>query len=195
MLEIESKFRVDDAEDYAAKIRARFGVEFGPETREDDLFFRCESLGFPEEGKSLRVRRRGEYLAVTFKGPKLDSATKTREEIELPLALDGRNVEDARETWIRFLTKLGFVPAASVAKSRRRAAVVYAGRSFEITLDRLDGVGVFTELETIAEEVEFERARETTLEFARSLGLENPIVASYLALALEAAIGTAPDEK
>ena len=82
MLEIETKFRVDDSIAYERLLSETLGVELGAPTTESDVFFTNEALGFPNRGKSLRIRRRGNYLAATFKGPRLDSETKTREEIE-----------------------------------------------------------------------------------------------------------------
>lgn len=203
MLEIEMKFRVADAAKYEKSVKELLGVSFGQESVERDEFFRCDALGFPNEGKMLRIRRRGSFLAATFKGPRLDDSTKTREEIELPLVVPAAGsspirdalVDRTRGDWTRFFTRLGFEPAEFVEKTRRRTHVEYGGRNFEISLDSLEGLGVFTEIETIAQEGDFEEAREMVKELAERLGLVDSIVKSYLALKLEAATGRSVDEK
>ena len=135
LLEIEMKFRVPNLAEYEQIARERLGVEFGAPKREDDLFFRNDALGFPDQGKSLRIRRRDDYLAATFKGPRLDAQTKTREELELPLANATGSVDDAQREWTTFFERLGFAPAARVVKTRRRASLSYSSREFELTLD------------------------------------------------------------
>lgn len=187
------KFRVSDARAYEKLLRETLGVELGPPTTEDDLFFTNEALGFPNEGKSLRIRRRGNYLAATFKGPRLDAQTKTREEIELTLVDDReeispentRRVDLARENWIRFYNRLGFSRYGEVIKTRRRASTTYGGREFEITLDEVAGVGVFTELEVTAEKEDFDAAKLAVVSLAGKLGLSESITRSYLSMVYE----------
>ncbi len=195
LLEIEMKFRVPNLAEYEQIARERLGVEFGAPKREDDLFFRNDALGFPDQGKSLRIRRRDDYLAATFKGPRLDAQTKTREELELPLANATGSVDDAQREWTTFFERLGFAPAARVVKTRRRASLSYSSREFELTLDVLEGIGVFTEIETTAPRLEFDAAKKVLLELAESLDLRASETKSYLALALEAATGKPIDEK
>ncbi len=198
MLEIETKFRVEDAQAYEALLKETQGVEFGAPLFESDVFFTNATLGFPNKGKSLRVRRSGDLLATTFKGPRLDSTTKAREEIELALApkgCDEATLVKTREDWIRFYERLGFQPFGLVEKTRRRARTVFEGREFEITLDVVDSLGVFTELETLAPKAEFVEARASLLAFADKLGLRDAITKSYLALTLEASTGRAIVEK
>ena len=190
MLEIEMKFRVANAAEYERLISETLGASFGEPTVESDVFFTNEALGFPNEGKSLRIRRRGNYLAATFKGPRLDSQTKTREEIELTLVDErpelseenARRVDEARANWIRFYERLGFSQYGVVTKSRRRASTEYGGRQFEITLDEIDGLGVFTELEVSAEKEEFADARAVVMLLAQKLGLRETVTSSYLSM-------------
>ncbi|MBR4751712.1 MAG: class IV adenylate cyclase [Thermoguttaceae bacterium] len=190
MLEIEMKFRVDDSTAYERLLRETLGVEPGAPTTESDVFFTNEALGFPNRGKSLRIRRRGNYLAATFKGPRLDSETKTREEIELTLVDEApvvdeettRRVDQARADWIKFYGRLGFLPYGEVVKTRRRARATYEERPFEITLDYVEGLGFFTELETTAEKSEFDAAKGVVLSLAQKLGLRDAVTQSYLSL-------------
>ncbi|MBQ4080704.1 MAG: hypothetical protein II596_08490, partial [Thermoguttaceae bacterium] len=69
-----------------------------------------------------------------------------------------------------------------VTKSRRRASTEYGGRQFEITLDEIDGLGVFTELEVSAEKDEFADARAVVMLLAQKLGLRETVTSSYLSM-------------
>ncbi len=192
MLEVEMKFRVENASEFEKRLKNDFQIEFGAPTRETDVFFKNKALGFPKAGKTLRVRRSGNSLAATFKGPRLDATTKTREEIELPLfpafesgadsAENDQKIAETRAEWIRFFKKLGFEPCAKVAKIRRRGRLTFDGREFEITLDEASPLGFFTEIETLAEPNELDAARTSTLALARKLRLGESVVKSYLAL-------------
>lgn len=193
MLEIEMKFRVDDVDSYERLLAESLGVVFGEPSTEADVFFTNQALGFPNEGKSLRIRRRGNYLAATFKGPRLDKETKTREEIELTLIDEreeineenAKRVDDAKENWIRFYQKLGFAIYGEVVKTRRRVETSYDGRPLEITLDKIEGLGYFTELEIVAEKDNFEEAKAILMILASRLGLKNTIARSYLSMVYE----------
>lgn len=203
MLEVEMKFRVEDADAYEARVKSFLDAVFGEPSVECDAFFRCDALGFPNAGKMLRIRRRGSFLAVTYKGPRLDETTKTREEIELPLVVPGFDdsairkalVDRTRDDWARFFGRLGFQEAQSVEKTRRTALCEFKSRRFTITLDTLAELGVFTEIETLAPEGDLEEARDAVKELAEALGLRDTIVKSYLALAIEAQTGKSVDEK
>ena len=197
------KFRIEDPTKYEKQLKTFLNVTFGPETVERDEFYRCDALGFPDAGKMLRIRRRGSYLAATYKGPRLDDTTKTREEIELPLVLPSPGdsairdalVERTHDEWSLFFKRLGFTPTAVVEKTRRRGLAIFGERQFEISLDSLEGLGVFTELETIAQEGDFEESREAVKTLAERLGLEGPLVKSYLAMKMEAESNETVDEK
>ncbi|MGI6402100.1 MAG: class IV adenylate cyclase [Thermoguttaceae bacterium] len=197
MLEVEMKFRVDDPAEYEKRLESILDMSLGPATVEEDEFYRCDALGFPDNGKMLRIRRRGNDLVATFKGPRLDDETKTREEIELPLASpslsspenSGALVERAQRDWSRFFQRLGFEPAARLLKTRRCARAHFDGREIEISVDSLEGLGFFTELETIAVESEFEAASATVKDLAERLGLKDAISKSYLALKIERELG------
>jgi adenylate cyclase class 2 len=78
---------------------------------------------------------------------------------------------------------LGFDPAATVRKERERFAV----GEYTVTLDTVDGVGEFVEVETETDEDGVEPARERAYEILRDLGLDpdEQIRTSYLGLLLE----------
>ena len=84
------------------------------------------------------------------------------------------------------LVQLGFRPSGVVKKTRVTYHLAIDGRKYELALDDVDGLGMFLEIETLAEESEKESARDGVLELARKLGLpaDAPERRSYLALVL-----------
>ncbi|QHS16120.1 class IV adenylate cyclase [Halopenitus persicus] len=114
---------------------------------------------------------------VTYKGPLLEEASKTREEHETVVA-DG-------EEMAAILDGLGYTPAATVEKRRE----FYRIDGYTLTLDRVDDVGEFVEIERDVETVDgIEAARDRARELLRELGLDpdDQIRTSYLGLLLAA---------
>ncbi|WP_257300649.1 class IV adenylate cyclase [Haloarchaeobius sp. FL176] len=113
---------------------------------------------------------------VTYKGPLVDDSSKTREEFETAVADRG-----AMEG---ILDGLGFEPAATVRKRRRRFAL----SGYTVTLDEVDGLGEFVEVETEVEADDIEAAREGAFGVLDALGLDaaDGIRTSYLGLLLDA---------
>ncbi|MDO5310060.1 MAG: class IV adenylate cyclase [Planctomycetia bacterium] len=199
MLEVEVKFRVRRPQEYQARIEREFHAQWSAPTVERDLFFVNELQGFPSQGKALRIRQRDDvYLAATYKGPKLDALTKTREEIELPLTPTPSSPEETskkRQDWILFFERLGFQRNVEVVKTRQHARFQWDALTIEATLDSLESLGYFTELEAICEQSELEQTRQAVLKLAEKLHLAEPITQSYLALQLAAQTGRDVEEK
>jgi len=117
---------------------------------------------------------------ITYKGPKLDAATKTRREIELPLAGGTRNAAQYAE----LLAALGFRLSGEVHKMRRIMHMSWQGKSVEIALDMVTGLGSFVELEISADEHEIEPAKAAIASLAAELKLDRNERRSYLELLL-----------
>jgi len=180
--EVEQKFPVDDLAAVEAKLRAG-GAEIGPPVVEVDRYFNHPARDFAQTDEAVRIRRKGEKHLITYKGPKIDATTKTRREIELPLGgkpLGG--AEGTVEAWSELLGALGFRVVAEVRKTRRRAEVVHEGRTAEATLDQVDDLGDFVELELVAEQDGLDAARACLASLAESLGLKRSVRRSYLEL-------------
>ena len=146
-----------------------------------DVYFAHPARDFAKSDEALRIRRKGSLNFITYKGPKIDAATKTRREIELPLSPGGQ----AAQAWTDLIEALGFKPVGEVRKSRRKARVDWQGRSVEISLDEVAGLGVYVELELIAEADGLDAARSNILSLAEALGLQGSERRSYLELLLE----------
>jgi len=138
MYEVELKVRWDHD-----RVRERLeevgGTALGTVTQED-TYFDAPDREFARTDEALRVRRErlpdgDRRVSLTYKGPLVDDQSKTREEAET-------RVED--EAAIRaILDGLGYEAAATVRKERER----YAIDDCTITLDTVDGLGEFVEVE------------------------------------------------
>lgn len=178
-LEVERKFPVDDLEAFAARL-ASDEIELGAPTRQVDAYFGHPSRDFGQTDEALRTRSVGAVNYITYKGPKLDAITKTRQEIELPL---GEGTEVATR-FGELLLALGFRRVGTVAKSRRVAKIPWEGEEVEIALDQVDGLGNFVELEVGADEAGLDRARDRLASLAAHLSLNRDERRGYLQIQL-----------
>ncbi|AUV81974.1 class IV adenylate cyclase [Salinigranum rubrum] len=145
-----------------------------------DTYYDAPHRRFAETDEALRIRRTeaengDRETHVTYKGPLVDSASKTRREHET-------GVDDG-ETMDSILRALGFEPAAVVEKERARFRV----GEYTVTLDDVTDVGTFVEVETDAADVD--AAREGAFELLETIGLDpdDQIRTSYLGLLLDGA--------
>lgn len=137
MLEIEVKVRAD-----LDPVRRRLQEAGGTRrrtVRQEDIYFDAPHRQFAETDEALRLRCErsdgGRSTILTYKGPRLDDRSKTRREVESSVGnLDGI---------MAILEGLGFVQAATVEKDRE----VFALGEYTITLDDVDGLGTFVEVE------------------------------------------------
>jgi adenylate cyclase class 2 len=180
MWEVEMKFAVADFSPLEAALAAK-GATVGSPRRDADHYFNAPDRDFAKTDEAVRVRTIGEKNYVTYKGPKIDSETKTRLEIEVPLG-DG---ETAAADYRRLLTHLRYRPVAVVRKTRRIAELTRDGFDVQLTLDEVDGVGQYAELEIVAPEDRADAAKAVVLAVAAELGLTQSERRSYLQLLLE----------
>ncbi|MBO4248309.1 class IV adenylate cyclase [Halomicrobium sp. IBSBa] len=175
MYEVELKVETDHE-----PVRERLdelGATFLGTVEQADTYYDAPHREFAETDEALRVRREtvdGESSAVmTYKGPKVDAESKTREEIETGVG-DGDDAAAIFES-------VGFEAAATVRKERDR----YRLDGYTVTLDSVAGAGSFVEVETEAEKID--AAREGAADLMRDLGLnpDDQIRTSYLGLLLD----------
>jgi adenylate cyclase class 2 len=179
--EVEQKFPVTDLVAVERKLVELGAVSAGV-LDQVDRYFAHPARDFARTDEALRVRQVSDDNCITYKGPKLDATTKTRREIELPLASGPASAE----LWQSLLEALGFVPAAIVRKTRRLLRLEWRGAAVEAALDDVAGVGRYVELELSADEDGLERARALVQELAQELGLSGSERRSYLELLLAA---------
>ncbi len=114
---------------------------------------------------------------LTYKGPKVDTTTKTRREIELMLGGD-----QAVGNCHQLLEALGFVLAVEVSKRRKVGQLQWRGREFTVSLDAVERLGNFVELELLASEDQRQQVTEAILGLAAELGLSQPERRGYAEL-------------
>jgi adenylate cyclase class 2 len=148
---------------------------------QEDQYFAHPCRDFAQTDEALRIRTEGGRSFVTYKGPKIDTTTKTRHELELSLdskVVDGRQFSE-------MLRVLGFTPVAVVQKTRRRFQIHFAGRDVDGSYDIVGGLGAFIELELRANETDLDEAKRVVADLARILDLGPCTSRSYLEMLLE----------
>jgi adenylate cyclase, class 2 len=177
-LEVEVKYRTADRKPLIDKLVA-LGVSFVGEERHRDTYFAPPHRDFAKTDEALRIRRTEAVGWITYKGPKIDAATKTRREVEAPLE------PASAEALAEILKELSFTPVREVVKTRSVYATAYRGFPVTIAFDEVQGLeGGFVELEIHAEEEELPDATGALLSLAKEMHLENPERRSYLELLL-----------
>lgn len=180
MLEVEMKFPLEDHAGME-RVLAALSSEL-PQTRvEEDQYFNAPDRDFAGTDEALRLRRVGACNVVTYKGPKQDSQTKTRPELEVPLG----NGDDVAAHFAQLLLHLRYRPVARVRKTRQVFRMKIENFQVEACLDEVDGVGRFVELEILAAEDQFEDAKKALLGLAARLGLKGMERRSYLQMLLQ----------
>ena len=180
MLEVEQKFPVQDLDDLLQRLTS-FGSSLGPAELQVDRYFAHPARDFARTDEALRIRSVGPRNWITYKGPKLDATTKTRREIELPLA-DG---PQGAQSFGELLVALGFKPVVDVRKLRRKWAINSQGSSVEVVVDDVEGLGTFVELEVMARPEDVAAAQAAVASLAQQLALSASERRSYLELLLE----------
>ena len=179
MFEVENKFPIEDLAATETQVSA-LGCSFGSTIVQVDQYFNHPVRDFAETDEALRIRSVGDANRLTYKGPKVDQQTKTRREIEFPLGEGGETAERMAET----LLALGFRAVREVRKERRIGQFEWQGFAVEASLDQIDGLGDFLEIEISAEEQQMEAARDSLVALADELGLGTPERRSYLEMVL-----------
>jgi len=178
--EVEQKFAVSDLASIRRALEAA-GVVWEQPISQSDQYWNHPARDFAQTDEALRVRQVGEQNWLTYKGPRIDATTKTRQEIETPLSDGAQPFEEFGQ----ILAALGFRPVATVRKSRVPGHLTWEGQSVHVALDSVDSVGKFAELEIVASDAgAIEPARNCLLSLARLLGLTQVERRSYLELLL-----------
>lgn len=170
MLEVEAKA---PAGPETADALGRRG-EVVDEQVHEDVYYQHPSRDLATTDEALRLRRTDEGAAWTYKGPRRGGETKTRTEHETPVA-----DPDAAAA---ILEALGFDPLPPVRKER---TVYYLG-DWTATLDEVEDLGRYVEVERVVEETTDVDALEAqALDLLEEVGAGPPEPRSYLELVLE----------
>ncbi len=180
MFEVELKFAVVDADGLRAQLE-QLGTKWSPPVFQCDQYFAHPARDFVTTDEALRLRSVDDEHILTYKGPVLDRLTKTRREIETPLATGPDAVRSCHET----LVLLGFRPVRRVEKWRRSAALSWQKTAITCAWDEVPPLGVFVEFEIVTDDAGRTAAADTILALAASLGLTQSERRSYLKMLIE----------
>jgi len=172
MIEIEVKARADHE---ALKKRLKQdGADFERTVEQTDIYFNAPDRDFGSTDEALRLRNEGGQIFLTYKGPKLDPLSKTRKEVDVEVA-----DFDKMEELIRCLR---YKETLRVRKIRE---IYHLGGAL-VCLDRVDGLGDFVELETLAvDEDAIAQRRDFLTNTLRRLGVMGGLIReSYLEMLL-----------
>jgi|Deesub1362A_J573_1020465.scaffolds.fasta_scaffold00105_25 adenylate cyclase class 2 len=169
MIEVEVKVKLDNPTITQKRIR-ELGFKFFKKERQTDYYYSHPNRDFSQTDEALRVREVNGNFRLTYKGPKLDKVTKTREEIEI-------SISDAKKMGT-ILNRLGFKEVGCVKKER----ITYRSEKFNIFLDDVEGLGKFIEIEKLEETYKPEELLEIVEELR--VPIENIERRSYLELLL-----------
>lgn len=131
MLEVEVKARITG--EGVEKKLWQIGAVLLKEEKQIDFYFSHPCRDFKKTDEALRVRRVGDNLYLTYKGPKTDLETKTRKEVETRV----------EEEIFLLLGNLGFTLLKQVVKKRE----FYQWEGLRICIDEVENLGRFLEIE------------------------------------------------
>ena len=194
MIEVEIKVRITDPDLIWKKLKENQGSYKFSMIHEDIYYNMPIGLrDFKQTDEALRLRKSVRFNKnqkletqktenfLTYKGKKIDTISKTREEIDISI----ENIEEMG----KLLKLLGFQEVLTVIKERELFALEFKNNKIEALIDYIPFLNQhFIELEYLTEtEAEIERARNFLFDFLGLLGIQrtDSITKSYLELILE----------
>jgi adenylate cyclase, class 2 len=170
--EVEAKVAVQDLAGVRERLVAAGGTCAGSSV-EHDTFFQHPVRDFAATDEALRMRDRDGELELTYKGPRLVADAKVREEWNVPVNADPTPL----------LAALGFEAGVMLRKHRESWSLP---GGVHVSLDTLEGLGTFVEVEVVAEDPVAAAAQ--VARWLDGLGLAGlpQTIDSYLEMALRA---------
>jgi adenylate cyclase class 2 len=172
MLEVELKVKIPSLDPVRAALVSRRAT-FLDRVHEHDIYYNAPHRDFGVTDEAVRVRYTNDHAVVTYKGPKIRKfGLKAREELNFGVE-SGKDFET-------MLERLGFTKTTEVNKWRE----TYRFDGATISLDSVDELGTFAEIEIIIENEDTNPTGQIG-RIAKEIGAEGePILASYLELLL-----------
>jgi adenylate cyclase class 2 len=172
MLEVELKVKVPSLELVRRQLLEKGAVCSG-RIHEHDIYYNAPHRDFGVTDEAVRVRYTNDHAVVTYKGAKIKKfGLKAREELNIAV--------ESGEVFETMLNRLGFTKTTEVNKWREN----YRFSDAAISLDEVDELGPFVEIEIMAED-ENSNAAVLIQRIAKEIGVSGePILASYLELLL-----------
>lgn len=175
MIEVEVKAKIDDFSLMEKKL-GEIGAAKTKKEFQEDIYFNSPVVDFAKTDEALRIRTTKENddvnIFITYKGPKIDSKSKTRKEIEM-------SIEESQKCTDIF-EAVGFRKVRTVRKNRQ----YYSYKNFEISLDDIEGLDPYMEIEIALEDGEdYSNAQKSIFELFEKLGIRDGFErTSYLEL-------------
>jgi adenylate cyclase class 2 len=172
MFEIELKVRISSPDSLRQQL-LRLNAQSCGRTHEHDIYYNAPHRDFAVTDEAVRVRYTDDRAIVTYKGAKIKaSGLKAREELTTAV--------ESGEVFEQMLDRLGFTKTAEVNKWREN----YRFRNAAISLDSVDELGTFAEIEIMAEDDGSDASAQID-KISKEIGIHGePILTSYLELLL-----------
>jgi adenylate cyclase class 2 len=180
MIEVEAKFLIADLQHFRTAIERFAASNASSQFVQEDEYFHHPCRDFTKTDEAFRIRVSNGEVLITYKGPRLDLVTKSREEIELPIT--SSSGVDGESNLRAILHALGFRSAGIVCKKRESFDVPFDGHVISVSIDEVSGLPCYAELEIAGEESARDAATKAILGLAESLGLTQNERRSYLEL-------------
>lgn len=159
MIEVEVKAKIKSFEEMEEKLES-LGAEKTKTEFQEDIYFASPIVDFAKTDEALRIRTTNNNTFITYKGPKLNDQAKTRKEVEMTI----ESSEKARDIF----TEIGFRPVRTVRKNRK----YYGYENFEISLDDVEGLSPYMEIEIELQESEdYSEAQDKIFKLFEKLGI------------------------
>jgi len=159
MIEVEVKAKINSFEEMEEKLE-NIGAEKTKTELQEDIYFASPIVDFGQTDEALRIRTTNNNTFITYKGPKLNDKAKTRKEVEMTI----ESAEKARDIF----EEVGFKAARIVRKNRQ----YYTFENFEISLDDVEGLPPYMEIEIALDDGEdYSIAQDKIFELFAKLGI------------------------
>lgn len=175
MIEVEVKAKINSFEEIEEKL-LQIGATKSKKEFQEDIYFNSPVVDFAKTDEALRIRTTKENekinIFITYKGPKIDATSKTRKEIEM-------SIEDSQKC-CEIFESIGFKKVRAVRKNRQ----YYTYKNFEISLDDVEGLNPYMEIETTLEDgQDYSEAQNEIFKLFEQIGITNGFErTSYLEL-------------
>lgn len=171
MIEVEVKAKINSFSEMEEKLENLGAVKSKSEFQED-IYFASPIVDFAKTDEALRIRTTNNDIFITYKGPKLNKDAKTRKEVEM-------SIESAAKAKDIF-EEIGFREVRTVRKNRQ----YYRYENFEISLDDVEGLSPYMEIEIVlADGEDYTQAQNKIFKLFEKLGITDGFErTSYLEL-------------
>jgi adenylate cyclase class 2 len=172
MLEVELKVKIPSLDPVREQL-VRKNARSAGKVHEHDIYYNAPHRDFGQTDEAVRVRYTDDHAVVTYKGPKIKKfGLKAREELNFAV--------ESGEIFETMLDRLGFRKTLEVNKWRETFRLGNAS----VSLDTVDGLGTYAEIEVIAEGEE-DNPTAAIEKIAQEIGVAGePILESYLEMLL-----------